>query len=114
MSDDINLDPLKRAKAIFDKIMVEPESEIIRDAAIKRFEFTIEIAWKTIKKIMNWRGIEANSPKQIFRLAASQGIVDDLLVWFDFVDMRNETAHTYNEDTSQSSVQETKAVWQRS
>lgn len=40
------LDDLRRAIARLDDALAQPENEYLRDAAIQRFEFSFELAWK--------------------------------------------------------------------
>ena len=74
------------------------KSDVVRDAAIQRFEFTYELVWKTIRRILIKRGIEANSPKTVFRQAAKDSIITNLDKWFEFVNFVNNTVHVYNEE----------------
>lgn len=77
--------------------LATPYSDIVRDAAIQRFEFCIELSWKVLKKKM---GTTSVAPKAIIREAATQGIISDPEKWLYFIDQRNLTSHTYNEDTA--------------
>lgn len=47
------------------------------------------------------KGIICVSPKECFREAYRQGIIDYDEEWIKFVDMRNETVHTYNEEIAE-------------
>ena len=69
-------------------------------AAIQCFEFTYELAWKTMKRLLNERGVEVNSPKTTFRAAAKEGWIDDPETWFVFQKARNMTSHTYDNDVA--------------
>lgn len=71
-----------------------------RDGAIQRFEYTFELAWKMMQRVLKQQGVEAGSPKQVFRAALKIGLIDDLDQWFSFLEKRNLTVHTYNEDTA--------------
>lgn len=76
-----------------------PQSDLIRDSAIQRFEFTLDLAWKTVKTFLEEkRGLLCSSPKECLREAYRQGIIEYNEAWLKFVDMRNETVHTYNEE----------------
>jgi len=92
-------DQLKRAFVKLQEILNEKESEIIRDSAIQRFEFTFELAWKTLKVYLEEKkgAKELYFPKDTFRSAFQAGIIDDNPVWLEMVDTRNETSHIYNE-----------------
>lgn len=40
------------------------------------------------------------SPKPLFREAHIEGIIDNLSVWFSYIDARSRTSHTYNKKTA--------------
>ncbi|MBI2603219.1 MAG: nucleotidyltransferase substrate binding protein [Deltaproteobacteria bacterium] len=94
--------PLLRARTALDDVLKQPTDLYTRDAAIQRFEFCFELSWKTMKRILDYRGIRVNSPREVFREAAREGLVDDPKLWFEFLDSRNETVHTYNEATAEA------------
>jgi len=93
---DLDISNLLKASDRFNEVMQIEKNDIVRDAAIQRFEFTYELVWKTLRKILLKRGVEANSPKTVFRLAAKDTIIDQVDIWFDFVNYRNQTVHVYN------------------
>lgn len=76
-------------------------SELERDGLIQRFEYSVELCWKTAKKILLLHGISADSPKNVFREMGQLGWLDDVENWIDYIDKRNETSHTYNEEVAQ-------------
>lgn len=42
------IDDLRNALGKFEQVMQKKEDEYMRDSAIKRFEFTYELSWKTL------------------------------------------------------------------
>lgn len=79
-------------------LKMEP-SDVIKDSAIQRFEFSLDLAWKTLKAYLEEKnGILVNSPKEAFREAFRQGLVEYEENWLTMVDLRNQTVHTYNQD----------------
>ena len=74
------------------------KTELNRDATIQRFEFSVELAWKTAKKVM---GSTATAPKVVIREMAAQNLISDTDLWFDFLDARNESSHTYKEEVAE-------------
>lgn len=79
-----------------------PQSDIVRDSAIQRFEFTLDLAWKAVKTYLeDKKGVICASPKECFREAYRQGLVQYDDVWIQLIDLRNETVHTYNEETAE-------------
>jgi len=71
-----------------------PEQKAFRDACIQRFEYGIELSWKVSMKIL---GSGTAAAKPALREMARNGLVADLQAWFDFIDARNQTSHSYDE-----------------
>ena len=78
----------------------QPESELIRDAAIQRFEFCFELAWKSVQSVARLEGQDCTSPRTAFSLAWGNGWVSTEAAWLDMLDDRNKTTHTYHELTA--------------
>jgi len=84
-----------------DAMMPPPRNDRERDGAIQRFEYTLEVAWKSGQKLLNLKGVEALSPKAVFRELAKQKIVNDAQRWIDYVDARNTTSHIYKKSVAE-------------
>jgi len=82
------------------EVLGEPESSLIRDAAIKRFEFTFELGWKAVQRLLREQGVLCHSPKGCLREAFTCGLVRDSPLWIRMIEDRNLTVHTYNEHTA--------------
>ena len=88
----------QRAFSRFREILKKEKNEVTRDSAIKRFEFTFDLAWKTIKAFLEEKkGISISSPKECFREAFRQGLIDYDELWLKMTDWRNEVVHIYKE-----------------
>lgn len=75
-----------------------PKTDIVRDSSIQRFEFGLDLAWKAVKTFLEeTHGVRRSSPKDCFREAYRHGLIDYTDEWLRFVDMCNETVHTYNQ-----------------
>ncbi len=75
-----------------------------RDSTIQRFEFTLEIAWKSIKSFLHKQdGIECRSPKSCIREFFTIGYLseDDTFKFLEMVDDRNLATHTYHESLAE-------------
>ena len=79
------------------KALDQPVSEYIRDAAIQRFEFTYELAWKTLQAYLASIDIMVLSPKETLKIAYQQGLLHDANAWSELHMQRNLTRHTYDE-----------------
>jgi len=67
------------------------------DLTIKRFEFSYEALWKTLKRFLEHSGIEAKTPRDIFKEAYSVKWIDNGEIFLDMLEDRNATSHEYNE-----------------
>ncbi|MFH1536317.1 MAG: HI0074 family nucleotidyltransferase substrate-binding subunit [Patescibacteria group bacterium] len=93
-------DSFEKSVQRFDEILKEEKSIKNRDSAIKRFEFTIELAWKCAQKFLRDQEIVCRSPKECLKEAFKFGLVKDDPRWIEALADRNLTVHTYDESTA--------------
>ena len=106
----IELDVTSFAKAIdrfsegLDVLREQPDDTLIRDGVIQRFEFTYELAHKTLKRYLE---MAAATPDDIgdmvfqdlIRTGNEQGLLlSDWEEWKGYRQSRTDTSHTYNEE----------------
>ncbi|MCM2357627.1 MAG: HI0074 family nucleotidyltransferase substrate-binding subunit [Geobacteraceae bacterium] len=72
-------------------------SDIYLDLVVKRFEFTYEMAWKAVKRYLDYVGIECTSPRSCFKEAFAQKIIGEDAIWLEMIEQRNLTSHVYDE-----------------
>ena len=90
----------KQAAARLSEATAAPEGDIVRDAVIQRFEFTFELAWKTLKLYLEREGYECGGPRGTFKKAFSAGIIrsrEEADLWFRMLEDRNLTVHAYDQ-----------------
>ncbi len=85
------------------------DDEIIIDATIQRFEFTIELFWKLLKVILESKGVEVQYPKDVLREAFKGYLIDDEEQWLSMLKDRNLTSHTYDEKLAHEVYERIKA-----
>ena len=90
-------DSFSHAIVRFNEALVAPETDLSRDAAIQRFEFCFELAWKVIQEQARTEGLDCQSPKGCLKLAYKNGWLGDEAGWLAMLEDRNRTAHTYDE-----------------
>ena len=88
---------LQNALKTLQEVLVENPTAIERDAAIQRFEYCFELAWKRLKDICLIEGFVVNSPREAIKKAFIINVVHDELTWLNMLDDRNRTSHTYLE-----------------
>jgi nucleotidyltransferase substrate binding protein (TIGR01987 family) len=94
----------KKALKTLNEILKDKQrTDIHRDAAIQRFEYTFEAVWKVGQAFLReHEGIETGSPKAVFRAFFQTGYFKETQTQLalTMVDDRNLTSHTYNEALS--------------
>lgn len=88
---------LKKANQRLKEAVSARPTRMNKDAAIQRFEFTFELAWKTIQAYVEDQGFDCKSPKSCIREGARLEVIKNPKDWFEYSKARNLTAHTYNE-----------------
>lgn len=70
---------------------------IVREGVIQRFEYTFDLAWKTLKDYLVYRKVTLNrsGPADVIRAAFATGYITDGEIWMEALDARNEMSHVY-------------------
>jgi nucleotidyltransferase substrate binding protein (TIGR01987 family) len=96
------LKQFEKALRRFREVLQLPKTDVVRDSAIQRFEFTLDLSWKMLKSFLEEKkGLVSTSPKECFREAYRQGVIEYDDEWLKLVDRRNETVHTYQEEMAE-------------
>jgi nucleotidyltransferase substrate binding protein (TIGR01987 family) len=82
----------------FSSLPVQEERDV--SGIIQAFEFTFELAWKTLQKVLIKEGFEPRGPKHCIELALKHGHIQfqDEEIWKEMLADRNMTVHTYREE----------------
>ena len=99
---ELNLSPFEKALQSLVLVFKEKENAITRDAAIQRFEYTFELSWKALKRYFKINNnLDIFNVKDIFREAGKQGLIEKVEKWFEYLEARNLTSHTYDEKVAE-------------
>lgn len=84
--------------------------DAVKAGVVQHFEVAYELSWKFIQRWLreNRSAEEADFPrtrKELFRMAAREGLISDPLPWFEFSAARNLTSHTYNRERAESTYE---------
>ncbi|MCG9134735.1 nucleotidyltransferase substrate binding protein [Candidatus Poribacteria bacterium] len=76
-------------------------SDLEAQGLIQGFEYTHELAWKTLKNFLEAQGIvNLYGSRDTTRSAFRNSLIENGEVWMDMVDKRNLTSHTYDEEVA--------------
>ena len=80
----------------------QEETDIVIDGVLHRYEFTFELAWKTLKDYLEYLGIPMNtgSPREVIKESFAHNLISDGETWIKMMLARNSLSHLYDEETS--------------
>lgn len=89
-----------------------PLSKLEAQGLIQAFEFTHELAWKTLKDFLEERGVQdLYGSKDTTRVAFKAGLIENGEAWMNMIQSRNLTSHTYEEATAAEIVSAIRMVY---
>lgn len=92
----------------------EPDvNTLIIDGIIQRFEFTLKLCWKTLKRFLALERIETNTPKDTLKKAYAAGWLNNETAWLQMLQDRNEAAHIYDEKKHKKFVNTLRKIFHR-
>ena len=76
-------------------------SDLEKEGAIQRFEYTFELAWKTLKDYLVYSGVvfDQITPRSVIKQAFAAKIIQDGQTWIEMLDQRNLMSHTYDDES---------------
>ena len=97
---------LRRLAEVVNVAKIRQLNDFEADGMIQRFEFTFELAWKLMKSYAEYQGTdkEIMGSRDAIRWAFENKLIADSNVWMEMVKRRNDTSHTYDEDTASEVV----------
>ena len=113
---ELDIEALRKAKVSLEKaynVFINGDNDedilaIYADSCVKRYEYTFETAWKTMKKyfkLQYGKKEEDLTMNNIFRFMEAYGFAKDWTNWRDYYTKRNSTAHKYNIEKARNLVE---------
>ena len=72
------------------------------DGTIKRFELCYELSWKLMKEWLADKGIICKNPRDCFKYAYENNLIEDESTWLGMIEDRNILVHTYTFEESRT------------
>jgi len=84
----------------------EALSPLEKEGVIQRFEYTFELAWKTLKDYLEEGGLVISpvTPRQVIKDAFAAKVISDGDAWIKMLDNRNLLSHTYDVSVFEQAV----------
>lgn len=97
----------KRALAQLSKFMKHTTlNEMEEQGLIQAFEYTHELAWKTLGDYAKDKGFsDIYGSKDATRQAFAMNVIENGDVWMEMIQSRNLTSHTYNQDVTKQIIE---------
>lgn len=75
-------------------------SVLEEQGVIQSFEYTFELAWKTLKDFLKLQGVDAKFPREVIQFSYQYELIHNGEIWIDMLEKRNLMAHTYDENNA--------------
>ena len=91
---------LSKLAEVTDKSLTDL-SELEKEGMIQRFEYTFELAWKTLQDLLVYKGYQdIAGPNPVLEQSLKDGYILDERGWRNMKKSRELTSHTYNSSTA--------------
>lgn len=88
-------------------------SQLEKEGIVQRFEYTLELGWKTLKDKMESDGLilDRISPKVVLKEAFQAKYIDQIDVWLEMINDRNLLSHSYDLEIFESVIPDIQSVY---
>lgn len=88
----------KLLRSAMEEKSISEFSQLEQEGIIQRFEYTYELAWKTMKDYLQDNGVSLLevTARSVIKEAYSSKVIQDGQVWIDMMLHRNLLSHTYD------------------
>jgi nucleotidyltransferase substrate binding protein (TIGR01987 family) len=86
-------------------LVVDKLSVLEKEGMVQRFEYTFELAWKTLKDFLEAKNVDVKYPREVIKKAFEYEIIEDGETWLEMLEQRNFMAHTYSDEIFTKAVQ---------
>lgn len=88
-------------------------NDLEKEGVIQRFEYTVELAWKTLKDYLEFSGLQLEqiTPKSVIKEAFEANIIKEGQIWVNMIGLRNLLSHTYDKETFNDAIKKIKEIY---
>lgn len=103
---------LAKLTEVVKKMKTTQLSELETEGLIQRFEYTFELAWKTLQDLLKEKGyLDIAGPNATLTQALTDGYITDAEGWRKMKKSRELTSHVYDDITATSIAKEIETTY---
>lgn len=88
----------KRLSCAVKVVKSAPDDDLLQSGLVQTYEYTFELAWKTLKDYLTLEGFEVRSPRETIRQGFQSGYIMNGEDWLQALADRNLTTHIYDDE----------------
>lgn len=88
----------KRLSRAIEVVKSAPDDDLLQSGLVQTYEYTFELAWKTLKDYLTLEGFEVRSPRETIRQGFQSGYIMNGEDWLQALADRNLTTHIYDNE----------------
>lgn len=78
-------------------VKATPDDDLLQSGLVQTYEYTFELAWKTLKDYLELEGFLLRSPRETIRQGFQSGYITNAEDWLQALADRNLTTHIYDD-----------------
>lgn len=79
-------------------VKATPDDDLLQSGLVQTYEYTFELAWKTLKDYLESEGFILRSPRETIRQGFQSGYITNAEDWLQALSDRNLTVHIYDDE----------------
>jgi nucleotidyltransferase substrate binding protein (TIGR01987 family) len=110
-------DHFKRAYFLLQESMDQKKerglNQLEKEGVIQRFEYCIELAWKTLKDYLEYQHVQLEqiTPRFVIKEAFTSKLIPQADLWMEALDVRNQMSHVYDFQEFEKAIQQIEAKY---
>ncbi|EKU92461.1 nucleotidyltransferase substrate binding protein [Bacteroides oleiciplenus] len=79
-------------------VRITPDDDLLQSGLVQTYEYTFELAWKTLKDYLEMEGFLLRSPRETIRQGFQSGYITNAEDWLQALADRNLAVHIYDDE----------------
>lgn len=88
----------QRLSRAINVVKATPDDDLLQSGLVQTYEYTFELAWKTLKDYLELEGFILRSPRETIRQGFQSGYITNAEDWLQALSDRNLTVHIYDDE----------------